>query len=100
METLKCFKCEEDKPVSEFYVRRCKGVLVGHQSWCKPCFNDYQKKKAALRIPVINSKMVRASRIKRAKKHNLINKYGVDVADIMLNDGSIDVDVFKELNGY
>ena len=35
---MHCSRCEEDKPVSEFYFRRTEGR---HHAYCKRCHNRY-----------------------------------------------------------
>lgn len=40
----KCPKCNLDKPLSEFYLRRSNKIKKNtYQSWCKDCTNRYNK---------------------------------------------------------
>lgn len=45
LETKRCSKCEQTKPVDGFSPRGKD--RKGHQAWCKPCLSAYSTKRAA-----------------------------------------------------
>jgi hypothetical protein len=39
--SIVCPKCNEDKPISQYYKRKIKDRNYGFQTYCKSCFNKY-----------------------------------------------------------
>lgn len=63
-----CSRCSVPKPLSLFHRQRT-GKL-GRHSWCKDCFNTYQKPRTKKRSPALR------------KADNLKARYGLNVSDV------------------
>jgi hypothetical protein len=55
METKTCTKCEQDKPIDQFPIRKQKG-RTGRHSWCEECYTIYKKEYWAKNKKVLSAK--------------------------------------------
>jgi hypothetical protein len=70
----KCFKCKEDKPLSEFY--KHKGMSDGHLNKCKTCtkLDVHNHRHGSGRLKVLEYDRLRAKNPERIEKQKKINK--------------------------
>lgn len=63
----RCARCKVERPLASY--KPCKGTSDGLQSWCRPCYAEYERERRARNKDLINER----ARERRARENALAN---------------------------